>query len=160
MGLIALPPFMPYIIAQAEDMSRVRRLSVECVAEEGCPVSITSARDELDLDLFGAPLASRLYIDYKNVSDRTITGAKFRIRYTDASGKDRGTYHAPQAVMVNPGSSSSEKWRHERVDPRTTETKIRVLFVKFADGSTWQSTKSGQIATPPQQEESGSEMDK
>ncbi len=111
-------------------------------------MDVASARTELDLDPFGAPIDARTYVDYKNVSNRPIAAVKFRIRFYDAEGKDRGTFHAPDARLVEPGGQGSQKWKTERVDPRIVTVKMRALEVKFADGSSWQSTKLPELVQP------------
>lgn len=105
-------------------------------------------RVDLDLDAFDAPMTARIYIDYKNIADRPIAGVKFRIRFSDDSGKDRGTFHAADAAVLVPGEARSQKWKHERIDPRSTVLKVRVLKVKFADGSEWLSNKVSEITAP------------
>lgn len=135
-----------FINAQSQQI--VRNADLEIIPEEGAPVAITSGRTELDLDAFGVPMAARTYLDYKNQSDKPVAAVKFRIRFTDREGKDWGTFHAPHGNYLAPGATSSEKWRSERVDPRTTHIKVRVLAVKFADGSLWESSKTQQLAKP------------
>ncbi len=143
-----MPPAPTYYV-NAQEPVKVRPLQAEFLAEPGSPIDVTLAKTELDLDPFDIPLASRIYIDYKNISDRQVAAVKFRIRFTDESGKDRGTFHAPDMSLLGPGMQKSQKWRHERVDPRSTQIKVRALQVKFADGSTWQSSKMSELAQPP-----------
>lgn len=144
-----LPPAWVSIIAYAQTPA-AKEVQTGLVPENGCPVSISSARTEFELDPFGTPLASRIYLTYKNDSDKAVAGVKFRIRFVDPSGKDRGTFQAPHAQEVQPGSTGTEKWRHEKVDPRATEAKVRVLMVKFSDGSIWQTGKLPQDIVMPQ----------
>lgn len=151
LGLVAisiLSPAPSYYV-NAQEPVKVRPLQAEFLAEPGSPIDVTLAKTELDLDPFDIPLASRIYIDYKNISDRPVSAVKFRIRFTDESGKDRGTFHAPDMSPIGPGQQRSQKWRHEKVDPRSTQIKVRALQVKFADGSSWQSTKMQELAQPP-----------
>jgi len=137
-GLLAI---VPYTACNAQGQPPVRNLAVDYASEPGSPVEVTSSRIELEMDAFGAPLAARVYLDYKNVSDRPVVGVKFRLRFIDQEGKDRGTMHAPDMAILQPGGQSSQKWRTERVDPRTSEAKLRVLTAKFSDGSVWESSK-------------------
>lgn len=127
---------------------KVRSLDVEFVPEPGCPVAVTSGRAELDLDPFDVPIDARIYIDYKNISERAITAVKFRLRFTDPEMKDRGTWHAPDMELLAPGASGTEKWKHERVDPRITSLKVRILQVKFQDNTNWMSVKMSELAAP------------
>jgi hypothetical protein len=137
------------IIAQAQ-LPNVREVKTDFVPESGCPVSISSAKTEFEIDPFGAPLASRIYVTYRNDSAKAVSGVKFRIRFADAGGAERGTFQAAHAAVVGPGSTGTEKWRHEKVDPRASQIKIRVLMVKFTDGDLWQSSKLPDQAGSPQ----------
>ena len=127
------------IIAYAQPAG-LKEMRTEFIPEAGCPVSVSAARTEIEVDPFGTPLASRIYITYRNDSNKTMAGVRFRVRFVDETGQDRGTLQAPHASVVAPGSTGSEKWRHERVDPRASQLKIRVLMVKFTDGSVWQTS--------------------
>ncbi|MBY0547541.1 MAG: hypothetical protein K2W95_09630 [Candidatus Obscuribacterales bacterium] len=119
------------------------------IPEAGCPVRIVKAETRMEIDSFGAPMACRIYIDYTNVSDRPLQGVKFRLGYIDRDGKVRGTFHAPDGRPLSPGSQNSHKWRGDKVDPRTTLVKIRVLTARYADGTFWESEKMKDIAKPP-----------
>jgi hypothetical protein len=144
----ALATLSPHNICNAQGSSLVRKLNVQILPEEGSPVAVTSAKSEADLDPFGAPISIRTYADYKNVSRKPILGVKFRVRYVDAEGKDRGTFHAPHASSLGPGMTATEKWKREKVDPRIVGMMIRVLAVKFSDGSVWESSKLGNVVKP------------
>lgn len=143
-----LPIFPVYSICKAQDTSQVRKLNVESVSEDGCPVAVAAARTELDLDPFGAPRDARIYVDYKNTSEKAIAAVKFRVRFYDQDGKDRGTFHAPDARQVEPAGQGSQKWKLDRIDPRTAMVKMRALEVRFADGSSWQSVKMSEVVQP------------
>ncbi|HEY9785268.1 MAG TPA: hypothetical protein V6D17_07695 [Candidatus Obscuribacterales bacterium] len=114
-------------------------------------MEVTSGRSELDLDPFDVPISARIYIDYKNNSDRPVTAVKFRIRFTDHTGKDRGTFHAPDMspAPLGAGQVISAKWKHEKVHPATMSMKIRVLQAKYQDGGSWQSARMAELANPP-----------
>lgn len=127
---------------------KVRSLDVEFVPESGCPVAVTNGRAELDLDPFDVPIDARIYIDYKNISQRAISAVKFRLRFTDAEQNDRGTWHAPDMELLAPGQSGQEKWKHEKIDPRCASLKVRILQVKFQDNSHWVSMKMSELANP------------
>lgn len=127
---------------------KVRSLDVEFVPEPGCPVAVTNGRAELDLDPFDVPIDARIYIDYKNISERAISAVKFRLRFTDPSNQDRGTWHAPDMELLAPGGTGTEKWKHEKVDPRVTSLKVRILQVKYQDHSHWMSVKMSELANP------------
>jgi hypothetical protein len=128
------------------------------VPEEGCPIQVTGVRTVLDLDPFDSPVDGKIYINYKNATaDKTIDAVKFRIRFTDAAGTDVGTFQAPDGAVLGPGLERTQKWKRDSVDPRAMGVKIRVLIVRFTDGSMWQSNKlqevpqPGQQAAPPQE---------
>lgn len=132
----------------AQQNFELRRLGPDFVGEPGCPVVAVGARTELEVDGFGAPIAARHYVDYRNVGNRPIAAVKFRIGYIDDAGKIRGTFHAPDTRIVEPGGQASQKWRGEKVDPRTAAIKMRVLQVKFSDGELWESVKAREVAAP------------
>ncbi|MBI4533530.1 MAG: hypothetical protein HY711_06245 [Candidatus Melainabacteria bacterium] len=148
--LLGFPFGIPQIIAQMDSVPKLKLVPTEFVSEPGCPVAISSARTQFELDPFAAPLAARLYIEYSNNGEKPISAVKFRVRFTDESGHDLGTLHAGHVAQIAPGGSSSEKWRHEKVNPKTTEVKIRVLVIRYRDGSTWQSSKTQQVITAPE----------
>lgn len=106
---------------------------------------MVTGRGELDLDPFDVPIDARIYIDYKNNSDRAISAVKFRIRFMDFENNDRGTFHAPDMELLAPGATGNEKWKHDRVDPRATSIKVRILQVKYQDGSNWLSAKMSEL---------------
>lgn len=121
-----------------------KSLPVEIIPEPDSPVIIESAKTELDLDDFGSPVAARTYVEYKNSSKRPIAAVRFRLRYVDSSGKDRGVFHAPHAAIVSPGSEAEGKWKG-RVVPGIAALKVRPLSVRFTDGTDWKSTKMIEI---------------
>lgn len=135
-------------ICNAQGSNLVRNLNVQILPEDGAPVVVNSLKAEADLDPFGAPIDVRIYADYKNVSDRPVSGVKFRLRYVDDEGKDRGTFHAPHLYNLGPGMTANEKWKREKVDPRVSGIMVRVLAVKFSDGTVWESSKAGNIVKP------------
>ena len=103
-------------------------------------------------------MACRIYIDYKNVSNKALAGVKFRIGYVDIEDQVRGTFHAPDGQSLQPGAVGSAKWRGDRVDPRTKSIMIRGLMARYADGTMWESEKSegGLIKDPTQPPAPGS----
>lgn len=113
----------------------------QLVPEAGCPVEVSSAKTQMEVDPFGTPCACRVYIDYRNVGEKPVNGVKFRLGYVDADDKMSGTFHAPDGKLVSPGTQASGKWRGERVSPTTKLIKIRVLLVRYTDGSLWKSAK-------------------
>ncbi|MCB9471268.1 MAG: hypothetical protein H6677_23540 [Candidatus Obscuribacterales bacterium] len=132
----------------AQSNVHTKAIEASFYPEAGCPVEVTSCRTLLEIDPFGAPIASRVYITYKNNSTKPVRAVKFRIRYVDAEGKDRGTFHAPDGstVGVSPGESRSNKWRKEGgLHPDIHSFKIRVFKVLYADGSSWDSLKSKEL---------------
>ena len=151
LSLMTLPPFGykgQYVMAQ----EKVRSLTAEIYPESGCPVEVTLAKTDLDLDPFDAPIDARIYITYKNASSRPVSAVKFRIRFTNETGRDLGTFQAPDGFMLGPGMERTQKWKQERVDSRMNALKVRVLMVRFADDSLWESVKVRQQPGPPQQE--------
>ncbi len=129
----------------------LKRMNPQFIPEQGCPVEVLATRTDLEIDGFGAPIAARTYIDYRNASNRPIAAVKFRIGYIDEAGKIRGMFHAPDSQTLTPGGQAAQKWRGEKVDPRTSAIKIRVLIVKFVDGTLWESEKLKEVATPQSQ---------
>lgn len=126
------------------------------IPEAGCPVRIVKAETRMEVDSFGAPMACRIYIDYTNASDRPLQGVKFRLGYIDRDGKVRGSFHAPDGRPLSVGAQNSHKWRGDKVDPRTVLVKIRVLTVRYADGTIWESEKMKDVAKPPGADDSAS----
>jgi hypothetical protein len=128
--------------AQAES-NRTRSLPVEVVQEEGCPVSIVNPKVDLILDPFGATEAAIIYLDYKNVGAKTIEAVKFRFRFVDKEGKDKGTFQGSHGSLLTPDSQSKQKWRHEKIHPDTASLLVRVLAVKGEQGMSWESKTAG-----------------
>jgi len=132
-----------------------KALNVDFFPEAGCPIALSSVRSVLDIDPFGAPTASKIYLTYQNNSSSAVTAVKFRCRYSDAEGKDRGTFHAIDSFNVAPGQSRSHKWKRESaLYPKISGFQIRVLQVKLADGTLWESVKMQELAN---QQNSGGE---
>lgn len=141
-ALLLLPP------ALAQNNATLKGIEAQFYPEQGCPVEITSMRSVLEIDPFGAPIASRVYITYKNNSTKPVKAVKFRIRYVDASGKNLGTFHAPDGspLAVSPGGSRANKWRKAGgLHPDIASFKVRVFKVRFSDGSQWESIRAQQI---------------
>lgn len=94
-------------------------------------------------------MSSRIYADYKNISQRSIQAVKFRVRFVDAEGVERGTFHAVDSAFVAPGGTKAHKWKRDfTLDPRVVAMKIRVLQVKYSEGGDWTSVKMQELAQP------------
>ncbi len=131
----------------AQQASQEKALSADFFPEAGCPVQLTALRSVLEIDPFGAPMASKIYLTYTNNSAKPVSAVKFRCRYSDSTGKDRGTFHAPDAYPLPPGGSRSHKWKREGgLHPNITQFQIRVLQVKYEDGSMWVSERMRDLA--------------
>lgn len=142
-------PFVHCSSVYAQSGQKVRSISCEFVPEEQCPVEMASIRCELDLDPFDAPMSSRIYADYKNSSQRSISAVKFRIRFVDSEGVERGTFHAVDSAYVAAGGTKGHKWKRDfTLDPRVVAMKVRVLQVNYAEGGGWQSVKMQELAQP------------
>jgi hypothetical protein len=112
-------------------------------------VAPTNIRCELDLDPFDAPMDARVYVDYRNNSDRPVAAVKFRLRFVDAQGRDRGTFHVVDVSPVSPQGGHGVKAKRDfTLHPGVIAIKTRVLQVKYADGSDWSSTKMQELAQP------------
>lgn len=128
-----------------------RVLQADFYPEQGCPVGLTSVRSVLEIDPFGAPTASKIYLTYQNNSSKPVAAVKFRCRFSDATNKDRGTFHAPDAYPLSPGASRSHKWKREGgLSPNIASFQIRVLQVKYSDGSMWESIKMQELSAGEQ----------
>ena len=141
----------------AQSSQRTKAIESAFYPEPGCPVEVTSIRSVLEVDPFEAPIASRVYITYKNISPKTIKAVKFRVRFSDGSGQNKGTFHAPDGspMGVAPGSTRSKKWRKEGgLRPDIQKFKVRVLVVKYADGSIWESIRMKQLKQKMQESNS------
>lgn len=126
----------------AQGVPDLKRISPQFVTEAGCPIEVTGASSELELDPFGSPIAARHYIDYRNAGNRPVAAVRFRIGYVGADGKINQPYvNGDDQHPLQPGEQASKKWRGDKVDPRTSAVKIRLLKVKFADGGVWESVK-------------------
>ncbi|MBS2008830.1 MAG: hypothetical protein JST01_17400 [Cyanobacteria bacterium SZAS TMP-1] len=109
----------------------------------------TSIRCELDVDPFDAPMDARVYVEYRNNSDRPVSAVKFRLRFVDAQNRDRGTFHAVDMAPVSPGGQHGLKAKRDfTLHPAVIAVKARVLQVKYGDGSDWVSTKMQELAQP------------
>jgi hypothetical protein len=146
--ILSFPEILPGISSYAQTANKVRIIRSEFVPEAGCPVSVAGLRTELDLDPFDAPLDARIYVDYKNIGQKPIAAVKFRLRFTDNSGNDVGTFQASDGAMLAPDQESSQKFREEKIDPLSSGLKLRVLLVKYGDGQLWQSTKAPSSPAP------------
>jgi hypothetical protein len=140
--------FVP-TITNAQTTEKVRSITTEFVPEDGCPVSVVDAKAILDVDSFDAPFDARIYISYKNISDRPISAAKFRVRFCDATGAEVNTFQASDSSNLGPGQDCTQKWKKEPLNPRVASVKMRVLLIKYSDGSVWQSAKMQELTPPP-----------
>ncbi len=144
-----LTPELPCSSVYAQVPTKVRSIGVDFVPEAGCPVEPTNIRCELDVDPFDAPMDARVYVDYKNNSDRPVAAVKFRLRFVDAQNRDRGTFHAVDMYAVPPqGVHGLKAKRDFTLHPAVIGVKARVLQVKYADGSDWVSAKMAELAQP------------
>jgi hypothetical protein len=145
---ISLTCFLHSYSSNAQTAEKVRSIQSQFFQEGGCPVAVTATRAELDLDPFDAPLDARIYLTYRNISDRPVDAVKFRIRLSDNYGKDLGTFHAPDEGILGAGQERTQKWKRDRVYPSTTTMQIRVLQARFSDGTMWNSTKMQELLDP------------
>ncbi len=141
----------------AQTSGESRPLKAEFYTEDGCPVRLETVRAVLDLDPFDAPLSSKIYITYKNISNLSLSAVKFRLRFTDPEKHDRGTFHAPDSFAVAPGETRAQKWQKENgLHPGITTCHVRVLQVRFSDGSNWESARLKSARAPQGQDETES----
>jgi len=143
-----LATFVTPYLSNAQTSEKVRTLPAQIVSEAGCPIAMVSTRAELDLDPFNAPIDARVYITYRNVADKPIEAAKFRIRLVDDTGNELQTFQAPEQGLTPPGADHAAKWKREQIDPHATQLQVRALQIRFADGSTWESVKMKELAQP------------
>jgi hypothetical protein len=144
------------VLCQEVAPATTQTIVMEVVPESGCPVEITGARTELGFDSFSVPVFGKTYIDYKNSGEKAINAVKFRVRYLDQNGATRGTFHANDEAFVPQGGLASGKFAHYKLRPNIHSAKIRVLAIKFSDGSTWESVRMKAIQKAQQE---GKEID-
>lgn len=126
-----------------------KALNADFFPENGCPVQLTKVNAILEVDPFGAPTATKIYLTYTNNASQGISAVKFRCRYSDVEGKDQGTFHAHDSFVVGPGGSRAQKWKREGgLHPNIAGFQIRILQVKYADGSMWQSARMKELVNP------------
>jgi hypothetical protein len=133
---------------QAAEHETVREIPVDFITEAGCPINATSSKTLLDLDPFGAPKDARIYITFKNMGQKPIAAVKFRLRYLSKDGKNKGTFHAAQAVILGPGAESKGRWMGSKISPDTSALKVRTLQVRYSDGTQWESHRMEGIVKP------------
>jgi hypothetical protein len=144
-----LSPELPYASVYAQTPAKVRSIPIDFVTEGGCPVAPSTMRCELDVDPFDAPMDARVYLDYRNNSDRPLSAVKFRLRFVDAEGRDRGTFHVVDPYPVSPQAGHGVKAKRDfTLHPAVVALKVRVLQVKYGDGSDWSSEKMKELARP------------
>lgn len=130
----------------AQTGSKVRSLTCDFVQEEGCPVTPGNLRCDVELDPFDTPTSPKIYFDYKNSSSKAISAVKFRVRFVDGEGNDKGTFHAVDSFYLQPSGDRTQKWKRDvAIHPGVTALKIRVLQVKYADGESWESVKMQEL---------------
>ncbi len=133
------------LVAHAQSTTD-KALNADFYPENGCPIQLTKVNAILEVDPFGAPTATKIYLTYTNNASRAIAAVKFRCRYSDMEGKDRGTFHAHDAAAVGPGESRSQKWKREGgLHPDIAGFQIRILQVKFGDGALWESARMKEL---------------
>src|SRR5579883_436826 len=149
LGTLVIPYSGQSALAQSQMQTREKLLGADFYPEEGCPVRPTDIKVVLDVDPFGAPADCKIYITYTNNSSKPISAVKFRCRFADNLGKDRGTFHAVDTYSTSPGGSRSQRWKREgALSPSISAFQMRALQVLFSDGSVWQSQKMEELATP------------
>lgn len=141
-------------LAFAQDFASAVELAPQVIKESGCPVDISSAKAFLDLNSFGKPEYSRVYITYKNVSGKNVYSVNFRVRFTNEEGANLGTFQGSRTATVTPDAEGSEKWKKAgAINPKITSYKVRVLQVKFEDGSQWESEVINNVGRTQQQQD-------
>src|SRR5690606_28537717 len=124
--------------AAAESMKTIKS---EFISEPGCPIQACARpRADLELDNARRPLAARQYLDDMNTSKKTVVAVKFRIGFVDNNGLAT-VMQGVDAQQLAPGRKAWQRWRTEVSGP-TRSAKIRVMAVKFADGTFWLSEKA------------------
>jgi hypothetical protein len=138
---MVFPSTSIFVYAQSE--TKVRNLECQFVNEQDCPVEVTNITGKLELDAFEAPIGTKIYLDYKNSSAKSIMAVKFRVRLVDGQGADKGTFQAVDQVYVASQATRCQKWKREFVIHQgVSNLKVRVLQVKFEDGEVWESFKA------------------
>jgi hypothetical protein len=140
-----LPPLSCY----AQNAAKVQEIATKILDEPGCPVTIKSARAELEIDPFQTPVAMRLYLEYQNDSSQVVQAVKFRVAPQNARASPAKTYQASFAGNLSPAQSASQQLRREGVDPKVEVAQVCVLEIKFANGELWRSKymeAEGQVA--------------
>jgi hypothetical protein len=132
---------LPDIATYAQADSKVQTIEAKSLPEAGCPVGVDASEAELEIDPFNAPVAIRVYLNYRNNSSQQLVAVKFRARFLDGEGEACGSFQAEDARPLPAGGSGSQKWRKEGINPRTRKILVRVLQAKFADATTWSSEK-------------------
>lgn len=124
-------------------------------------MDVTNITGKLELDAFDAPVGTKIYLDYKNNSAKSIVAVKFRVRLVDGQGTDKGTFQAVDQVYVASQASRSQKWKRDFVIHQgVSHLKVRVLQVKFEDGEVWESFKAKDLGSSAQVGSSQSEQAK
>lgn len=143
------------LVAHAQSTTD-KALNADFYPENGCPVSLAKVNAILEVDPFGAPAATKIYLTYTNNASQAISAVKFRCRYSSVDGKDKGTFHAHDAFTVGPGESRSQKWKREGgLHPGIAGFQIRILQVKYSDGSLWESARMKELVNPEGSDQSG-----
>ncbi len=141
-------------LAFAQDSASAVELAPQVIKESGCPVDISSAKAFLDLNSFGKPEYSRVYITYKNVSGKNVYSVNFRVRFTNEEGANLGTFQGSRTATVTPDAEGTEKSKKAgAINPKITSYKVRVLQVKFEDGSQWESEVINNVGRTQQQQD-------
>jgi hypothetical protein len=102
-------------------------------AQGACPVTIEKMRFHPHPYGYAVPNTA---ITYKNISDKVVVGAKFKVIYIDATGDEHTHYGTfSSSAKVKPGKTKFAVW-----DDISGYEKGRgeVIKVLFEDGTTWE----------------------
>ena len=151
--IVTFVTLSPRFACSSQNELKGQPIDSQVVEEPGCPISVKAIRAELDIDPFQTAVAIRVYLDYKNDSDKTVEAVKFRFRLQDAQGANKGTYQASDTHIVPPGETAQEKLRREAIHPQVKRLLLRVLQIRFSDQSSWQ---SAHMPSPDSPQDKGS----
>jgi hypothetical protein len=128
-----------YPCCYAQNTPKVQALATKILVEPGCPVSIQDAHATLEIDPFQTPVALQIYLNYKNDASQPVQAVKFRVEPMNGEGTAGRSYQASVLRTIACGQDDTQLYRREGIDPKTAQVQVRIVEVKFADNSLWQS---------------------
>lgn len=116
-------------------------------ASRTCPIAWDGINPHTRSSSFKTIFVDALSLRYKNTTDQQITGIKFRVVFTDATGDaHEWSQNLIDTHGARPGKVETREWDTIGAEAMDAKAQVWPIKVMFKDGTTWEDDGSKQCA--------------